>query len=316
MPNGQPWSRLSIVTPSYNQGQFIEETIRSILLQGYPNLEYIIIDGGSTDSSVGIIRRYEPWLAYWVSEPDRGQSHAINKGFQKASGSILAYLNSDDIYYPGSFAFAIPALVHAGRDILVGAVDVVDLSQGQVNFKEHLSPNTGTSIHFFPIFQNGRRETLRFLQPGTFWRSTVWQQMGGMDERYHYIMDREWFIRALALGATVLIAEQSLARFSLHSGSKTQEHSLGDELVRAQIAWRLRTAPGFRYLPCLLESLHWYLRYSQDIFYTHYQQLHERGQNVLAFVTLFGVRVLRRLRMMLDALAVMDKNRHSSSTVE
>src|SRR5215469_2917833 len=84
--DGSPWPTISIVTPSYNQGQFIEETIRSVLLQGYPALEYIIIDGGSTDQSVEIIKKYEPWLTYWISESDRGQSHAINKGFKRATG--------------------------------------------------------------------------------------------------------------------------------------------------------------------------------------------------------------------------------------
>ena len=88
MPDGSDWPRISVVTPSYNQGEFIEETIRSVLLQGYPNLEYIIIDGGSTDNSVEIIKKYEPWLTYWVSEKDRGQSHAINKGFKHAAGEI------------------------------------------------------------------------------------------------------------------------------------------------------------------------------------------------------------------------------------
>jgi len=90
LPDGRPWPKISIVTPSYNQGQFIEETIRSVLLQGYPNLEYLIIDGGSTDGSVEIIRKYEPWLAYWVSERDGGQSEAINKGFRRATGEIVA----------------------------------------------------------------------------------------------------------------------------------------------------------------------------------------------------------------------------------
>jgi len=89
MPDGRPWPRISIVTPSYNQAEFIEETIRSVLLQGYPDIEYIIIDGGSTDGSVKIIKKYEPWLTYWVSEPDRGQSHAINKGMKRATGEIL-----------------------------------------------------------------------------------------------------------------------------------------------------------------------------------------------------------------------------------
>jgi cellulose synthase/poly-beta-1,6-N-acetylglucosamine synthase-like glycosyltransferase len=93
------WPKISIVTPSYNQGRFIEETIRSVLLQGYPNLEYIIIDGGSTDNSVEIINKYEPWLTYWVSEPDRGQSHGINKGFEKATCEVFGWLNSDDYFH-------------------------------------------------------------------------------------------------------------------------------------------------------------------------------------------------------------------------
>ena len=96
------WPKISIITPSYNQGEFIEETIRSILLQNYPNLEYIIMDAGSTDDTVEIIKKYEPWIAYWVSEKDRGQSHAINKGIGKATGDIIAYLNSDDLLLDGA----------------------------------------------------------------------------------------------------------------------------------------------------------------------------------------------------------------------
>src|SRR4030095_840430 len=96
--DGSAWPRVSVTTPSYNQGQFIEETIRSVLLQGYPDLEYIVIDGGSTDETLEIIRRYEPWLTYWVTEPDHGQTHAINKGWMRATGEILAYINTDDCY--------------------------------------------------------------------------------------------------------------------------------------------------------------------------------------------------------------------------
>ena len=103
-PDGSAWPRISIVTPSYNQGQFIEETIRSVLLQGYPDLEYMIIDGGSTDQSVEIIRKYEPWLTYWVSERDRGQAHAINKGLEHCNGRVFNWINSDDYLTPKSLS--------------------------------------------------------------------------------------------------------------------------------------------------------------------------------------------------------------------
>ncbi|MEW6718168.1 MAG: glycosyltransferase family 2 protein [Chloroflexota bacterium] len=103
MPSGIPWPRISIVTASYNRAEFIEETIRSILLQGYPDLEYIIIDGASTDGTLDVIKKYEPWLAYWESKKDRGQSHALNKGLAKCTGDIITYFSSDDFYLPGTF---------------------------------------------------------------------------------------------------------------------------------------------------------------------------------------------------------------------
>ena len=97
------WPKISIVTPSYNQGQFIEETLRSILLQNYPNIEYIIMDGGSTDETVAILKKYAPWITHWVSEQDRGQTHAINKGFKKVTGPITNWINSDDVFLPNAF---------------------------------------------------------------------------------------------------------------------------------------------------------------------------------------------------------------------
>ena len=105
-PDGRSWPVISIVTPSFNQGRFLEETIRSVLLQGYPSLEYIVMDGGSTDDSVDIIRKYEPWLMFWASGPDQGQSDAINKGFERATGAIWGYINSDDLYEPDALRTA------------------------------------------------------------------------------------------------------------------------------------------------------------------------------------------------------------------
>jgi glycosyltransferase involved in cell wall biosynthesis len=117
--DGSAWPRITIVTPSYNQGQFIEETIRSVILQGYHDLEYIIIDGGSRDQSVEIIKQYEPWLTYWVSEQDRGQSHAINKGFDRSTGLILGWLNSDDVLLPNALATVAAALPRPEEPMLI-----------------------------------------------------------------------------------------------------------------------------------------------------------------------------------------------------
>lgn len=111
MPNGTEWPKISIVTPSLNQGQYIEETIRSVLLQGYPNLEYIVIDGDSSDESVEIIQKYDKWLTYWISELDKGQSHAINKGIYKCTGAIFTWLNSDDYYNPNAFLSIVNPIV-------------------------------------------------------------------------------------------------------------------------------------------------------------------------------------------------------------
>src|SRR4051812_33606750 len=115
--------RITVVTPSFNQAQYLEQTIRSVLDQGYPNLEYIVIDGGSTDGSVDILRRYDDELAYWVSEPDAGQSWAINRGIERATGDVVAYINSDDYYLPGAFAHAMPLFADTGIRWVAGTCE-------------------------------------------------------------------------------------------------------------------------------------------------------------------------------------------------
>lgn len=122
-PVGHTWPRITIVTPSYNQGSFIEETIRSVLLQGYPNLEYIIIDGGSSDDSVALVSRYSEWLSFWVSEPDNGQAAAINKGFKKASGDIWQWINSDDRLAPGALFRVAHLYMTQPATIIAGACE-------------------------------------------------------------------------------------------------------------------------------------------------------------------------------------------------
>lgn len=188
MPNGRPWPRVSIVTPSYNQAQFIEETIRSVLLQGYPDLEYIIIDGGSTDGSVEIIRKYAPWLAYWVSEPDRGQSHAINKGFAQATGEIVAWLNSDDVYRPAVLReVAIQFAIHTECGLIYADSCFID-ENSQVTKSIETAQYDLESLVLSHVY---------LPQQSTFVRARVLTEVGLLDEDLHYAMDFDLWLRVI-----------------------------------------------------------------------------------------------------------------------
>jgi glycosyltransferase involved in cell wall biosynthesis len=218
-PNGQPWPRISVVTPSYNQGQFIEQTIRSVLLQAYPNLEYIIIDGGSSDESLEVINRYQEHVAYWVSEPDRGQSHAINKGFLKSTGQIMCWLNSDDYYSSGTLQTVAEYLADStGNFAIVGDV-----------YKVYV--DTGRAI-LMPGRYRGRERLLQFWrgyempQPSIFWRREVFDKVGLLDEELHYIMDFDYWAR-ISEHFDFKNVDRSLSYSNYHDRAKT-----GDNYVR------------------------------------------------------------------------------------
>jgi GT2 family glycosyltransferase len=210
MPNGESLPRISIVTPSYNQAQFLEETIRSVLLQNYPNLEYIIIDGGSTDESVEIIRKYESHLAYWVSERDRGQSDAISKGFRRATGEMLAWINSDDVYKPNAVAEAVKYLMgHAECPVVYGDVDFVD---GAGKFISHFQtdlflPPRMFFDHFIP-------------QPAAFIRRQAFELAGGLDTALHFCMDYDLWLR-VALNGCFEHVPRTWALYRVHGTSKS-----------------------------------------------------------------------------------------------
>lgn len=247
MPDGRPWPPISIVTPSYNQASFLEETIRSVLLQGYPNLEYIVIDGGSSDGSVEVIEQYETWLACWVSEPDRGQAHAINKGFARASGQIFAWLNSDDVYEPEALQQIATKLARSPAcNLVYGDGSYIDLDGLKTGRCDWIQP-----------YDRGRFRTFNFiLQPAAFWRRSLWERAGPLDARYHYAMDWEWLLRATRLTEPHYLPFE-LARWRIGPEIKTRS---GGRARRAEIAEITRRYGGIRqptYIVYQLDRITW-----------------------------------------------------------
>jgi glycosyltransferase involved in cell wall biosynthesis len=205
------WPKICIVTPSFNQGAFLEETIRSVLAQEYPNLEYIVIDGGSTDDSVEIIKKYEPWLKYWVSERDGGQAEAIAKGFDMASSDILGWLNSDDFLLPGALSeigntfAATPDL-----ELLVGGGIVVDENSERLR-----------KLYSFPQSYDSLLSIGQFMmQMSCFWKRETYHAVGGLDKNLRFCFDYDLFIR-LANQNSTQGTDSLLSAFRIHGKSKT-----------------------------------------------------------------------------------------------
>ncbi len=213
------YPKISVITPSYNQAQFIEQTLRSVLDQGYPNLEYIVIDGGSTDGSVEIIQKYADRLTYWVSEKDRGQSHAINKGFLRSTGDILCWLNSDDYFLPGT-------LDHVAKRLAPETNAFALIGQSYVVFTDGTPPRLAEGEY------TGHRGLLQFWkrytmpQPSIFWRREVYEKIGLLDENLHYIMDFDYWTR-ISEHFGFQVTDRPLTCTAYHAEAKT-----GDGYVR------------------------------------------------------------------------------------
>jgi len=228
------WPRITIVTPSYNQGEFLEETLRSVHMQGYPNLEHIVMDGGSTDNSVDVIRHYAPWLAHWQSEQDDGQSNAINRGMAMATGEVCAWLNSDDVLISEALwlvgdTFASHPDCHwlAGS----GRLDFIDDGRSGVMSSQQ------TGRHGFLEFWHFGGGGSFVFQPSAFWRRELWHDAGGLDPAMHYAMDYDLWLRFAArtnlhtIGAVLSAAKR-------HGDSKTvaDRNRQVIEMIRAAYA--------------------------------------------------------------------------------
>ena len=204
--------KISIITPSLNQGKFLEETILSVLNQNYPNLEYVIIDGGSTDNSVAIIKRYQKHLTYWISEQDNGQADAINKGFEKTTGDIINWINSDDLLAAGSLNSLTKEIrKNPNADFYFGDYLIID-KNGRELFSRKTPPYNFNTLFY------GRQLS---SQPAVFFKRNILESIGYLDESLDFCMDTEFWIRAAQMGAKFHQIKSLLGISRMHGESKT-----------------------------------------------------------------------------------------------
>lgn len=281
MRKGKLWPMISIVTPSYNQGQFLEETIRSVLLQNYPYLEYIIIDGGSTDNSLEIIKKYESWLTYWISEKDNGQAHAINKGFAKATGDVCAYLNSDDLLISGTLwrvAETFMDKIDLPLIVSFGGIFFQD-GKGDVSLK----PPPKNSL-----LTDWLLSKICLFQPSTFWTKALYNKVGGFNEDYYFCFDKDFFIKCIFQhGSYKALTDWNAAKFRVHNRSKSHlsQNIMSDENAK------------------ILNS------YSKNIFYKNIMEkerplIKAREKIYLSFET---PQLLKKVKLLTEALAYNPK---------
>lgn len=215
---------VSIITPSYNQGAYLETAMRSVLEQKYPQIEYLVADGGSTDGSTDIIRSYADRLTWWVSERDQGQADGANKGFQRAHGEIVGWLNSDDVYHAGAITGAVAAFqANPQAGIVFSDVDSIDGS-GQLINVMRFGPRTLEDLMAFKIIS----------QPGVFMRRTVLEKAGYLDPQYHFLLDHHLWLR-MALHAPLVYvpgARWASARFHAAAKNVAQAGAFGQEAYR------------------------------------------------------------------------------------
>jgi glycosyltransferase involved in cell wall biosynthesis len=259
--------KLTIITPSYNQAAFLERTILSVLNQNYPNLEYIIIDGGSTDDSVAVIKKYEQYLGFWVSEKDRGQVHAINKALEKATGDYIGFQNSDDVYFPGTFERFGKAAMQTNADILYGDLYMISTSDEVTEILKTTSYSFNCQV----------LEGMQIHNQSLFFKKKLVDKYGLFDESYHFAFDYEFITRYTASAGTTVKKIDGLAgALRVHADAKSsniaplgkKEHLKIKESYISQLGWP--SLNKLRYLWCKLRKIA-YFAIRLDIKYISYR---------------------------------------------
>lgn len=249
------YPKISIVTPSYNQGAFIEKTIKSIISQDYPNLEYIIMDGGSTDNTLEVIKKYEKDIDFWVSESDGGQASAINKGFEKATGDYLMWVNSDDYLLPG--ALKKYAHIHNTNDtidIIVGLGRLIDLEGNVV-----LETPPIDEVTLISLYNWRGPDNKRFAQPSSIFSRKVWETCGPLDESLNFLFDLDFWLKAKLKKFDFYVINEYLSEEHYHNNQKMTAYR---HLANIEIAVVIIRHGGDKYqkkyLDQMAEKLYWY----------------------------------------------------------
>jgi glycosyltransferase involved in cell wall biosynthesis len=255
--DSQEWPTVSIIIPSFQQGRFIEETIRSILLQGYPRIEIIVIDGGSKDNTIDVLRKYSKWISYWVSEPDNGQSDALNKGLLRATGDVLGWQNSDDIYLPNAFINLIGPLIGEEKySLSFGNLFMID------EFGNYIREQKYTKFSKKCLIFEG----LNISNQSAIWRKSLQEEVGFFEKNLTYEMDLDFFLRAAEVGNFKFI-NKTTACMRIHQDAKTQhEFSFRaireGSLIRSKYFERYRMSEKFKSLMkclCLFRRMGFYI---------------------------------------------------------
>jgi glycosyltransferase involved in cell wall biosynthesis len=259
----KPLPRMTIITPSYNQGQYIEQTIKSVLAQNYPDLEYWVIDGGSTDGTLDILSKYDDRIA-WTSERDRGQTHAINKGIECSTGEVVAYLNSDDVYEPGALTTAGQFFArHPEAAWVTGKCRIIDQNGQEVRKAITFYKNLWLRLGSYTLLL-----ILDYIsQPATFWRREVVERVGAFDEALYYTMDYDYSLR-VGRDCRLHVIDEYLASFRVHA------HSKGGSGAREHFQADLETARRHTTSPILL-GLH---RLHNALIVAMYRRLSATGE--------------------------------------